>query len=95
LQEKWEEKEREQEAWNQGLIYQASELNRRERELRLWQQQLQNKYHEMEKTRQKLERLQQALELKKNDRGLISNPVASEKQFSIGCNTIIVGARHE
>jgi predicted RNase H-like nuclease (RuvC/YqgF family) len=95
LQEKWEEKEREQEAWNQGLIYQASELNRRERELRLWQQQLQNKYHEMEKTRQKLERLQQALELKKNDRGLISNPVVSEKQFSIGCNTIIVGARHE
>ena len=70
LQEKWAEKEREQEAWNQGLIYQAAELNRRDRELRYWQQQLEKKHHEMERTRQKLERLRQELDLKKNNRGL-------------------------
>ena len=88
LQEKWEEQEREQEAWNQGLIYQATELNRRERELRVWQEQLESKRHKIEKARQEIERLRQALELKKNHRGLISNPVASEKQFSMGCNTV-------
>ena len=62
MQEKWEAKEREKESWQQGLVYQAAELNRRSMELKVQQRRLETQRQEIQKARQEIERLRQAIE---------------------------------
>jgi DNA repair exonuclease SbcCD nuclease subunit len=62
MQEKWEAKEREKESWQQGLVYQAAELNRRSMELKVQQRRLETQRQEIQKARQEIEQMRQALE---------------------------------
>ena len=80
MQEKWEAKEREKESWQQGLVYQAAELNRRSMELKVQQRRLETQRQEIQKARREIEQMRQAIEFEQRKSLPNSSYSASEGQ---------------